>query len=961
MCLRRGEIVEVEDHRTPGSRTRGVYQASEGGISVVMFAGGRCRVVDTALIKCGKDQGQDDQSRNLAVEGIDLCMKGKFQEAMQMLRDLRQVLAGWMMVVLVNMMPEPKQYTMLHHAARAGRADMVELLLEAGAEPGRLSRAIGGPRQIPSDLARTWSKNPQLANRLDEALAERLFSLVMDESPAPCFSFAPGVLPTEARSADGRVDFGWSPEGVLCLYLEEQLQRDDLERVEQLVNMERPGTTGEQRLLGRAVKRGWVRAVESLLKAGARVDPALEAGSSAEIAGLLREARGQGEQSQFFLLSEEERQAKANEAIEDLKQKKDGHLWMTHPREYPEIATIVPAERRFSLLHHICWFKNRDALQSLLALREVDVTVRTTDGLNLVHCAMAGSTLTVVAGKTTKATVGVQLAAVFQIVLDTLRRGEFSPDSSTVKFFPRSQAVPVHVGPFRKFFQVGDQLGKGSTGKVYAVAHKGAGVERAVKVMKQEIFRDVASLKVIDHPHVLKLFDLFRDEGRVFVVMQRAQQGDLRQGLLYVHQQKALDPKTARWAKQVCKQILLALEYCHGQQVPQVHGNLKPENVLIMNSGPQMLQHPYVALADLSAARQSGEPRRTWNTPGYAAPELLADPEAECPESDMFAFGCLVFYMQTGDHAFYHPNMLARESPGESKKSRESGGKRVVAPQVLEDLTQMHRLGPGSRVENGGPTKEGQWRRLFGAEALGRGLLGVDKSRRSTAAACLENEWVRSEDHSYSGPVQPACPSRDVVALAVATLVPDEAPSCVSFHAADVTGRAALGRHQWAQAMLSQGFSREQAEESWERYATQRGKTELLFSDFAVACIAEDDDRLRRLILTAEDRLIVPKGAKLGKRQYLTRSMLDRVVQGPRCSGCSMCSNLEKWLAGRQSLMALIFPTLVGEAAGTSKDDASSLRSGKSQSAEIKFSPCGRVNKVAEGDATMLKEPVCVS
>lgn len=78
-------------------------------------------------------------------------------------------------------------------------------------------------------------------------------------------------------------------------------------------------------------------------------------------------------------------------------------------------------------------------------------------------------------------------------------------------------------------YQVGRVLGEGSYGQVKLVLHCRTNMERAMKVIKkagvsaeerETMMREVSILKSLDHPNILKIFDLYEDDSKLYLITE---------------------------------------------------------------------------------------------------------------------------------------------------------------------------------------------------------------------------------------------------------------------------------------------------------------------------------------------------------------------------------------------------------------------------------------------------------
>eukprot|EP00064_Thunnus_orientalis_P018620 superscaffoldBa00004345_g18723 len=85
--------------------------------------------------------------------------------------------------------------------------------------------------------------------------------------------------------------------------------------------------------------------------------------------------------------------------------------------------------------------------------------------------------------------------------------------------------------------------------------------------------REIAILKLIEHPHVLKLHDVYENKKYLYLVLEHVSGGELFD---YLVKKGRLTPKEAR---KFFRQIISALDFCHSHSI--CHRDLKPENLLL--------------------------------------------------------------------------------------------------------------------------------------------------------------------------------------------------------------------------------------------------------------------------------------------------------------------------------------------------------------------------------------------
>jgi hypothetical protein len=194
-------------------------------------------------------------------------------------------------------------------------------------------------------------------------------------------------------------------------------------------------------------------------------------------------------------------------------------------------------------------------------------------------------------------------------------------------------------------FRIDGVLGIGGTGTVFRAHDEEKACDVAVKaiphdaVLRQRARREVAVAGRLDHPHVVRLYEVLEDDDYVYVISELVDGSDLagavRDGALS-------DATILRIAAAVCE----ALAHAHSRGI--VHRDVKPANVLLGGDGA-------VRLADFGIAAIS-EPEATVDdrllgTLSYMAPEACAGEPPAAP-NDVWAVGVLLYECLTGANPF---------------------------------------------------------------------------------------------------------------------------------------------------------------------------------------------------------------------------------------------------------------------------------------------------------------------
>ena len=131
------------------------------------------------------------------------------------------------------------------------------------------------------------------------------------------------------------------------------------------------------------------------------------------------------------------------------------------------------------------------------------------------------------------------------------------------------------------------KLGSGAFADVMLCHHKPTKVQRAVKVIHKAgisiqqrdpiyLLKEIQILRTIDHPNVLKCYEIFEDSLKYYVATEYCAAGDLFSEIL------KLKRFTEASAARIMHQLLSALIYCHEKSI--IHRDLKPENILIVDN-----------------------------------------------------------------------------------------------------------------------------------------------------------------------------------------------------------------------------------------------------------------------------------------------------------------------------------------------------------------------------------------
>jgi len=210
-------------------------------------------------------------------------------------------------------------------------------------------------------------------------------------------------------------------------------------------------------------------------------------------------------------------------------------------------------------------------------------------------------------------------------------------------------------------YRVERELGMGGMATVYLAHDLRHDRKVALKVLRPELSailgadRFLAEIKTtanLQHPHILPLHDSGEAGGMVFYVMPFIEGQSLRDRL---NQEKQLPVDEA---VRIGREVAEALDYAHRHGV--IHRDIKPENILL-HDGRALVADFGIALA---VSRTDGSNRMTetgmsLGTPFYMSPEQAMGERDITARSDIYALGCVIYEMLTGEPPFTGPSAQA--------------------------------------------------------------------------------------------------------------------------------------------------------------------------------------------------------------------------------------------------------------------------------------------------------------
>jgi DNA-binding response OmpR family regulator len=245
-------------------------------------------------------------------------------------------------------------------------------------------------------------------------------------------------------------------------------------------------------------------------------------------------------------------------------------------------------------------------------------------------------------------------------------------------------------------YQVKGVLGKGGYGVVYRATDLALHRDVALKVLPREqhenaeavarFFRESTAIARLDHPNIVKFFEVGAFQGRYYFTMELVRGRTLKD---IADKEAPLEPKRAARYLAGIARALSALD-----SLGLVHRDVKPENVIITEDGEvKLIDFGLVKIRDTAAITSQDD---VLGTPYFMAPEYIKAPGVPDIRYDIYALGISFFHLLTGEYPFDGKNAahvmekhLRCPAP---KVSAFQPGVPLVAERIIDRLLQKDPL-----------------------------------------------------------------------------------------------------------------------------------------------------------------------------------------------------------------------------------------------------------------------------
>jgi len=260
------------------------------------------------------------------------------------------------------------------------------------------------------------------------------------------------------------------------------------------------------------------------------------------------------------------------------------------------------------------------------------------------------------------------------------------------------------------------KLGEGSFGEVYLARDRITNAKRAVKKISKSKIKnpermrsEIEIMKMTDHPHIVKLYEVIEDALFIYLVMEVCQGGELYD---YIVNHKHVNE---RKASKLFRQLLLSIKYLQSQEI--CHRDLKPENLIFADDSYESLKLIDFGLGKL--CRRSQKMTTRAGTSLYISPDVLSGNYTK--SCDLWSAGVILYVLLSGYAPFFGHN----------------------------DAAIQHRI---RNCEYN--FRQSEWSYVSdSAKGLIRGLLVLNPTERLTVEDALSHPWILQADEQSEAPL----------------------------------------------------------------------------------------------------------------------------------------------------------------------------------------------------------------
>jgi serine/threonine-protein kinase len=308
-------------------------------------------------------------------------------------------------------------------------------------------------------------------------------------------------------------------------------------------------------------------------------------------------------------------------------------------------------------------------------------------------------------------------------------------------------------------YELGETLGYGGMSEVHKGRDVRLGREVAVKVLRADLARDptfqerfrreAQNAAALNHPAIVAVYDTGEtrtDYGPLpYIVMEFVEGRTLRDIV------KSEGPLPAKRAMEVMADVCAALDFSHRHGI--VHRDVKPANIMITRTGAVKVMDFGIARAVSDGQAAVTQTAAVIGTAQYLSPEQ-ARGEAVDARSDVYAAGCVLFELLTGEPPFTgdSPVAVAYQHVREDPKPPSALNPRVP-PSLDAIVLKAMAKGPANRYQSSAEMR-GDLVRVLSGQRPAAPMVMTDEDRTSIMGAGGRTEVMTGGRHRPSAIAQ---------------------------------------------------------------------------------------------------------------------------------------------------------------------------------------------------------------
>ncbi|KAK4268429.1 hypothetical protein QN277_025088 [Acacia crassicarpa] len=228
---------------------------------------------------------------------------------------------------------------------------------------------------------------------------------------------------------------------------------------------------------------------------------------------------------------------------------------------------------------------------------------------------------------------------------------ERAADSNSPSLMKEEELNGVLFGKY----EIRRLIGIGGFAKVYEACHLLTKQIVAIKVVnkqdvtEQSLSMEAANMRRLNHPHIVKLYEVLTTETKIFLVMELAKGGELSD--ILVNGGPFSQDQYRRWLQQ----LISAVQHCHSRGV--FHRDLKPEN-LLLDEKLDIKVSDFGWSATTEDIRPDGKFHTLCGTPAYMAPEMINREGYNGDKVDVWQCGVVLYVLTFNALPFNGPDAL---------------------------------------------------------------------------------------------------------------------------------------------------------------------------------------------------------------------------------------------------------------------------------------------------------------